>query len=79
MCEPNTPDWCVCACGDPTCIRGVLPWEPCQNADRLMARELAHAARHAGTGQAPPPLGVAGDKPAGQSTGQPAETGAFRG
>ena len=30
MCEPTEPDWCVCACQDPTCIRGVLPWEPCQ-------------------------------------------------
>ena len=34
MCERPDPNWAVCACGDPTCIRGILPWEPCQNEDR---------------------------------------------
>ena len=45
MCEPTERGWMVCACGDPTCIRGVLPWEPCQNPDALMATELAAAWR----------------------------------
>ena len=33
MCEPTVD---VCACGDPTCPRGPVPWMACQNPDRLI-------------------------------------------